>query len=244
MIIDVSEHNGHLNWATLKRRIEGAIIRCGYGQDIKTQDDRQWLYNVGECERLGIKYGVYLYSYAQDTTAARSEAQHVARLLKGHKPGLPVFYDLEESKLTAFARKNFYAFEEALKGSYRIGLYSGEAYYNQCLQGTAASYLWIARYGSDNGKVPSKKPALSDGKKIHLWQYTSKGLGGHTDCSLVLDQSVFAAGTKKKAKKSVTTLAKEVIAGKWGNGADRKKKLEAAGYNYAAVQAEVNRLLK
>ena len=45
-------------------------------------------------------------------------------------------------------------------------------------------------------------------------------------------------------KKSVTEIAKEVIAGKWGNGADRKKKLEAAGYDYDAVQKKVNALLK
>ena len=46
------------------------------------------------------------------------------------------------------------------------------------------------------------------------------------------------------AKKSIKTIAKEVIAGKWGNGTDRKKKLTAAGYDYTAVQKEVNKLLK
>ena len=46
------------------------------------------------------------------------------------------------------------------------------------------------------------------------------------------------------AKKSVTEIAKEVIAGKWGNGQARKTKLQAAGYNYNAVQAEVDKLLK
>lgn len=45
-------------------------------------------------------------------------------------------------------------------------------------------------------------------------------------------------------KKSVTELAREVIAGKWGNGAERKNKLTAAGYDYAAVQAEVNKILR
>lgn len=45
-------------------------------------------------------------------------------------------------------------------------------------------------------------------------------------------------------KKSITTIAKEVIAGKWGNGTERKKKLTAAGYDYAAVQKKVNELLK
>lgn len=47
-----------------------------------------------------------------------------------------------------------------------------------------------------------------------------------------------------KAKKSVTTIAKEVIQGKWGNGAERQKKLTEAGYNYAEVQKKVNQLLK
>lgn len=44
-------------------------------------------------------------------------------------------------------------------------------------------------------------------------------------------------------KKTVEEIAREVIQGKWGNGADRKKRLEAAGYNYAEVQAKVNKLL-
>lgn len=50
--------------------------------------------------------------------------------------------------------------------------------------------------------------------------------------------------TATTAKKSVDEIAKEVIKGSWGNGADRKKRLEAAGYNYAQVQAAVNRLCK
>lgn len=43
--------------------------------------------------------------------------------------------------------------------------------------------------------------------------------------------------------KSLSEVAKEVIAGKWGNGNDRKAKLENAGYNYSEVQAEVNKQL-
>ncbi len=45
------------------------------------------------------------------------------------------------------------------------------------------------------------------------------------------------------AKKSIDEVAREVIEGKWGNGTERKKKLEAAGYNYAEVQARVNKIL-
>lgn len=53
-----------------------------------------------------------------------------------------------------------------------------------------------------------------------------------------------AAYTGENVIKSVDIVAKEVIAGKWGNGAERKKALAAAGYNYAAVQKKVNQLLK
>ncbi len=44
-------------------------------------------------------------------------------------------------------------------------------------------------------------------------------------------------------KKSIEEVAKEVLQGKWGNGADRKNKLTSSGYNYDAVQNVVNRLI-
>lgn len=44
--------------------------------------------------------------------------------------------------------------------------------------------------------------------------------------------------------KSITDIAKEVISGKWGNGEERKRKLTNAGYDYATVQKEVNKLYK
>lgn len=43
--------------------------------------------------------------------------------------------------------------------------------------------------------------------------------------------------------KTINQLAQEVIEGKWGNGAERRTRLTSAGYNYSAVQAEVNRIL-
>ena len=48
---------------------------------------------------------------------------------------------------------------------------------------------------------------------------------------------------QKPAQKDITTIAKEVISGAWGNGEDRKNRLQSAGYNFDAVQAEVNRIL-
>ena len=56
--------------------------------------------------------------------------------------------------------------------------------------------------------------------------------------------NVVYTGKNTVVKKTVTELAKEVIAGKWGNGQDRKNRLNAAGYDYTAVQNKVNELLK
>lgn len=57
-------------------------------------------------------------------------------------------------------------------------------------------------------------------------------------------KSTSSSSGSSSSGKSIETIAKEVIAGKWGNGNTRKKKLEAAGYDYSKVQAEVNHLLK
>lgn len=51
------------------------------------------------------------------------------------------------------------------------------------------------------------------------------------------------AVSSSPAKKSVDEIAREVLAGKWGNGQDRKNRLTAAGYDYNTVQARVNALI-
>lgn len=66
-------------------------------------------------------------------------------------------------------------------------------------------------------------------------------IGWVNDKCIVSKSGSSSSSTSKK--KSTSEIAKEVIAGKWGTGATRKKKLEAAGYDYKTVQAEVNRQL-
>ena len=66
----------------------------------------------------------------------------------------------------------------------------------------------------------------------------------HTAINLTNGTAVVPITRAALEKSGVEAIAREVIAGKWGNGSDRKKRLEAAGYSYAAVQAAVNRLLK
>ena len=81
-----------------------------------------------------------------------------------------------------------------------------------------------------NGKHPIHLRAVNDsGAYIN-------GVYGWVDLSTI----TVAGGA---AKKSIDEIAREVIAGKWGNGAERRCKLESAGYDYAAVQKRVNELL-
>ena len=55
-VIDVSEHQGTINWDAVKGHIDGAILRCGYGDNIASQDDKQWKRTADECTRLGIPF--------------------------------------------------------------------------------------------------------------------------------------------------------------------------------------------
>ena len=98
-LIDVSHHQGTINWDALVGRIDGAILSCGYGSDYANQDDRQYHRNMSECKRLGIPFGVYLYSYASNDSMANSEAAHMLRLLPDpSEMGFPAYLDVEEAQ--------------------------------------------------------------------------------------------------------------------------------------------------
>lgn len=154
--IDVSVHNGKIDWQKVKNDgIDFAIIRCGYGQNMTSQDDAYWEYNVSECERLGIPYGVYLYSYANTLAKAKSEAQHVLRLLKGHEPAYPVYYDLEDTitlNLSNSMKKQIATtFCNAVSAAgYEVGIYSSLDWWRNYL--TDPIYdswsRWIAQWNS------------------------------------------------------------------------------------------------
>ena len=174
--IDVSEHNGKIDWEKVKSSgIDFAIIRCGYGMDLSKQDDKYWQYNVTECERLGIPYGVYIYSYADSTDRAASEADHVLRLLKGHTPSYPVYYDLEESRLESTNNRALLAkmakvfCNKVSSVGYPVGIYANLNWWNNYLTDPIFDNSnwdkWVAQYHS----------SCTYAKDFHLWQYTSKG---------------------------------------------------------------------
>ena len=171
--IDVSEFQGNIDWAKVKASgIDFAIIRCGYGGNYTNQDDAKWQRNVSECERLGIPYGVYLYSYANSTAKAQSEAQHVLRLLKGHTPSYPVYYDLED-KIVSNAGKtaivnyaNIFCSTIEANG-YRAGIYANLNWWNNILNSSSLNKYekWVAQW--------NYKCTYSG--DYRLWQCTSDG---------------------------------------------------------------------
>lgn len=229
LIIDVSEHQGKINWAALRDNIDGAIIRCGYGDDESSQDDLYWNYNVKECERLGIPYGVYLYSYADSQAHANSEVAHVKRLLKGHKPSYPVYIDLEEDGCGHYARKAADIFCAAIQAAgYVAGVYSYQSYYNEYLSGYTSYTLWIAAYGVNDGK-PHTKPQI--GVSFDAWQYTSNGRISGYDRRL--DVSYFYKTWTSEAEKPSTSTPKTVKRGQVA--ADIHKRMvqdERFGYSW------------
>ena len=173
-LIDVSEHQGVINWEQAKGHIDGAILRCGYGMDIASQDDKQWARNVAECERLGIPFGVYIYSYATNTERAKSEAQHVLRLIQGHKLSYPVYFDMEEPGTEGAAVANAIAFGDIIEAAgYWCGVYYNRNWHNNVIKGQLDRFTrWGAGYGTNNGqKQDNYKPGFGE----DIWQYSSKG---------------------------------------------------------------------
>ena len=89
--VDISSVNGDVDIQKIKDAgYDFVMIHCGFGSDIKSQDDSQFENNVRKCEKIGMPWGTYLYSYALNTDEAKSEAEHVIRLLKNKKPSFPV----------------------------------------------------------------------------------------------------------------------------------------------------------
>ena len=103
--IDVSQWNGNINWAKVaKSDVDYAIIRVGYGDNYTYQDDTYFKKNVKGCIDNKIPFGVYIYSYAVNTTMAKSEANHVLRLIKGLKLDFPVYFDMEDNSQLKIGR--------------------------------------------------------------------------------------------------------------------------------------------
>lgn len=187
--VDISYHNGVIDFERLKNAVDYVIIRCGYGQDMASQDDKQWGRNVSECERLGIPYGVYFYSYAKTTSKIEGEIRHCLRLLQGHTPSLPVFFDSEEKGTQGVAKHNAKRFCDAmLTNGYKAGIYASKSWYENYIGETWGYDLWIARYANVLGV-----------DNVDIWQYSSNGsvdgINGRCDVNHVYKDYVVSSAT-------------------------------------------------
>ena len=202
-VIDVSEHQGTIGWETAKQHIDGAIIRCGYGDDIVSQDDEQFARNLSECERLNIPHGAYLYSYADTTEHAQSELQHILRLIRGHSFQLPIYIDCEASGTEKFAPTACKIICDGIAAAgFTPGVYANTSWWNNHLTTVTGYSRWVAQYNS----------VCTYGGTYDMWQYTETGsvpgISVPVDISYCYTKFTDMVGTAEQNKTNVLTATK------------------------------------
>jgi lysozyme len=234
MIIDVSEHQGKIDWKKVakNKNVEAVIIRIGYGQNIQKQDDKRATDNIEGCIKYGIPFGFYIYSYAKTVDTVKGEAEHMLRFAKkyNNKISLPLYYDIEEPGTGAGSRQRYLAYAKIIKAAgYVPGLYTGEYWYNTYISADISDTKWIAKYGTNNGKhqiKPNIKYAYD------LWQYTSKaavdGIAGGVDASVVMNKDWMKSSGTAKAKETKTATVKVRVTAKSGLNCREKASTSAA----------------
>ena len=167
--VDISEHNGSVNFSTLKNNgVEFVIIRLGYGSNYTNQDDKRFAENVKKAEAAGMPWGAYLYSYAKNTSMAKSEAEHALRLLKGKTPLYGVWYDVEDPQLSGVGVvATSQTFCDAMENAgYYAGIYASLSWLNGSLNSSKLDKYdkWVAQWNS----------SCTYKKAYGIWQYTDK----------------------------------------------------------------------
>ena len=208
MIIDVSEHNGTVNWDRADLVTTIAIIRLGYRGYGKTGSlvlDRQYQKNRSECERLGIPFSLYFFPQAITDAEAVAEAEFVEKEAKTMKSFvLPVFLDselaepngngradgLDRAKRTRMLKITA---EHMEKAGIPAGIYASTSWLQNRLDMTQLNYpVWVAQYANF---------CTYTGSKI-LWQYTSRGkvpgISGYCDLSKTMDDWSWKKTEEKK----------------------------------------------
>lgn len=236
--IDISEHNGNIDLSKYKDQF--VIIRAGWGLG---HLDKKYRRNVRECERLGIKFGVYWYSYALDDRTAEKEAVSFIDIIKGDNVQLGAWLDMEDAD--GWKKRQGWAptkrgvsdivvrfcgkVEEA---GFYTGVYLSYSWLQYLDNNTIPFDRWIAHWGTNDGGMHGDYKRYGS---IH--QYTSIPL----DKDYFYKESYPNPGDKTKPVKTTDELVKEVLKGKYGTGEERKKKL---GKRYDEVQRRVNEVLR
>lgn len=257
--IDVSYANGFIDWS--RNAIDFAIIRSSFGSDLPSQIDNFFYQNANGCVKNNIPFGTYHFAYFTDVNKAKDEADFAIRLANEYKNkvkfiALDIEEDSERYAQRVGANPNWtecaIAFMERVKAAgYVPVLYANQSWLaNQLNFNKLKAYkLWFAGPGASES-VPKRY------SNMVIWQYSwsgkVNGIHGDVDMNYCYNESLFIANKVSDNKTdsntqsdtlSIDTLAKEVIAGKWGAGDERKEKLTKAGYDYYAVQKKVNEMM-
>lgn len=262
--IDVSRWQGHIDWARVKEAgIHFAIIKAG-GSDDGFYTDPKWEENYRNAKANGIAVGAYYFVGPACTSAedGKADAQRFLAQLKGKQFEYPVFMDVEVTPASAKAGATEAAIafcRELESAGYFAGIYSStySGFRDRLDDSKLTPFMhWVAQYASK---------CTYEGA-YGIWQYSSSGrvdgISGNVDMDISYQDypSIIKMGgfngyakqgtsavsqtiTPVQPHKTVEELAREVIAGRWGNGEDRKSRIRTAGYDYDAVQAKVNELL-
>lgn len=259
--IDISVWQKDMNLAQAKNEgVEFAIIRGAYGN----QKDTAFENNYNKCKSLGIPCGVYWWTRAVNEAQAKEEAEILIRdCLKGKQFEYPIYIDVEDNLLANLDKDEVDSIiKSALttleQNGYFAGFYMNRNWFNNMCHGSELAKrftAWIAQwtsteqtdcpmwqFGGETNYIRSNKIAGQTCDQDYCYVdfpsiIKSKGLNGYSGGST-------PTPAPQPAKKSNEEIADEVIAGKWGNGDERKRRLTEAGYDYNAVQAIVNQKVK
>lgn len=225
--IDVSEHNGIINWDNLKDKIDFAIIRIGWiGNRQNHTLDKQFIRNYTECKRLGIKIGAYIYNYCNSIETVKNGADWCINHIKSHDFDLPIYFDIEDNSLATLGKDNLtnivIAFNTIIeKAGYWAGIYANLNWFTNFLNRDLLcnKYTsWIAHYTSETNLYKGQ---------YDMWQmssnYTFPNVGGKFDYNIMyrnLIDDIINSANNSDAQSKIdlklnTVIADEVIAGKW-----------------------------
>ena len=170
--IDVSVHNGNIDWQKVKNAgIDFAILRAGYGR-LASQKDERFEQNYAGAKAAGIPVGAYWYSYAMSEDEARLEADVFLSIIKGKQFEMPVYFDLEEKKQFDLGKEKVSAIMRAFlerveAAGYFVGLYgSASSLTTHTADDIKSRYtIWLAHWVNQTNYSGA----------YGIWQYSEKG---------------------------------------------------------------------
>lgn len=205
--IDVSKWQGNIDWSKVKNDgIEFAIIRTGYGM-YDNQKDPYFETNYKNAKAVGLKIGVYHYSYATNADEAKKEANLVLKWLNRRSLDLPVYFDIEDKSQQNLDKTTLNnickAFCDTIEASgYWAGIYSNKYWATGLIDGPTLGKrytYWIAQY---NNKCTYSGP-------YDMWQYSSSGkvngISGNVDMNYLYRELGGSKGGSSSSSSSSST---------------------------------------